>query len=268
MYFLKKTYGERELFMKKHLIPLMFAVMALYSAAGAQPPGYSASDIPISRISGTGSIGIAQVWGEQLKPPASIPRAIINLKDALLRWTNLSATVENQLLLGNSDLSGFPVLFISADTAFQLTETEKKNLKEYLKKGGFLVVDNAAAAKDNSPAGASLKEMIKDAVGSSRLEPIPNSNPIFHTPFELGGPPAGDVYNWQQVGLDRSNKPVMKIPEESKSLLGASVNGKLAVVYSNMGYSVKWSAETGNDPQLKLGVNLILYAMNQKKGSK
>ncbi|MFA6471737.1 MAG: DUF4159 domain-containing protein [Candidatus Latescibacterota bacterium] len=251
--------------MKKHLVPLMFLVMAGYSAAGAQPPGYSSSNDAAQRINITGTIGIAQVWGEELKPPSNTPRAIINLKDALLRWTDITATVENHVLLGKSDIAIFPVLFISTDKAFQLSETEKTNLKEYLKNGGFLVVDNAGAAQDNGPSGASLIQMIKDIAGSSRLEPISNSNPIFHTPFELGGPPAGSVNEMQRVGTWPDGQPSLIIPTESKTLQGVTIDGRLAVVYSNMGYSVKWNADTGNDPQLKMGVNLILHALNQKK---
>lgn len=251
--------------MKKHLIPLMLVVMAGYSTAGAQSPGYSSSNDAAMRVPITGNIGIAQVWGEELKPPSNTARAIINLKDALLKWTTLSATVENHVLLGTPDIMNFPVLFIATDQAFQLSETEKNNLKEYLKKGGFLVFDNATAAQDNSPAGASLKQMIRDVIGSTRLEPIPNSNPIFHTPFELGGPPSGSVNEMQRVGTYPDGTPSMRMPTESKTLLGATIDGRLAVVYSNMGYSVKWNADTGNDPQLKMGVNLIMYALSQKK---
>jgi hypothetical protein len=256
--------------MKNLLTSLALIIAVGCSIAGAQPPGYSSSGDAAQKVNAEGAIGIAQVWGEQLKPPANTARAIINLKDALLRWTNINATVENHVMLGTKDIMNFPVLFISTNEQFELSETEKSNLKQYLKNGGFIVVDNALASKDNSPAGAALKQMIRDVIGSSRLEPISNSDPIYHTPFELGGPPAGDVYKWQKERSESAGEPggpalEKVIPTETKALFGAFIDGRLAVVYSDMGYSVKWNADTGNDPQLKLGVNLIMCAINEKK---
>lgn len=239
-------------------------------AAGAQPPGYVSSIDAAQKNTAIGSVGIAQVWGEELIPPSNCPRAIINLKDALLKWTSLDATVENHVILGTSAIMKFPILFVSTDQPFQLTETEKKNLREYLKSGGFLMVDNASAGMDNSPAGAALKQMITDVLGSSRMEPVSNSHEIFNSPMVLGGPPAGSATQMQQVGAriqkDGTSVPSMVMPTESKIILGASINGKLAVVYSNMGYTKKWNDNSGNDPQLKFGVNLIMYAMKLKKG--
>jgi hypothetical protein len=254
--------------MKKSLIFLTILSATVFSVAGAQSGDNSSSADAAQKVNITGNIGIAQVWGEQLRPPANTPRAIINLKDALLRWTDLSAKVVNHVFLGTPEIMNLPVLFISTDQQFQLSKTEKNNLKQYLKNGGFLVVDNATASQDNSPAGASLKQMIKDVIGSERLEPIPNSDPIFHTPFELGGPPSGSVNEMQRVGTFPDGQPSLIIPSESKTLLGVRVDGRLAVVYSNMGYFVKWNADTGNDPQLKMGVNLILFALSQKKTSR
>jgi hypothetical protein len=49
-------------------------------------------------------------------------------------------------------------------------------------------------------------------------------------------------------------------------LEGIWIDNRLAVVYSNNGYSHTWNEMTNNDSQLKFGVNLVVYAVTQANG--
>ena len=49
-------------------------------------------------------------------------------------------------------------------------------------------------------------------------------------------------------------------------LEGIFLNERLAVVYSGKGYGKKWKDISNNDPQQKMAVNFVVYALTQKNG--
>jgi len=252
----------------------MFFWLLIGGFAAAQPPGYrSRDDAGIDRsgpAAGGREAKIAIAWGEQLKPPSNSARAIINLREAMVKWTQTPVTIENQFRLGSSALMNMSVVFISTTEQFQLTETEKKNLRDYISKGGMIVADDAGASMPNSQSGASLRQMIKDIAGSRRLEPIPSSHAIYSTPMMLGGPPRGSDTAMTVVGKiiqpDGTKNEMGVRANEARSLEGITINGRLAIVYSPKGYTPKWH-EGMDDPTLKFGVNLITYALGNKQGN-
>jgi len=242
---------------------LMMASGTVFS----QPPGYSEDDAGTAPSSAD-NVRIAIAWGEQLRPPSRYPQVIINLKEAMMKWTKTPVTITSQFRIGSPDLMKQSIVFVSTDKQFQLTDTEKKNLRGYIAKGGLLVVDNATAEMSNSQAGASLLQMVKDIAGSKRLESVPNTHPIYETPFKLGGPPLGSdialTKVGEKIGADGAVQDSKVLTSEAGALQGVFINGRLAILFSNKGYTAKWNDFT-NDVQLKFGVNLITYALSQKR---
>ena len=49
-------------------------------------------------------------------------------------------------------------------------------------------------------------------------------------------------------------------------LEGIWLDGRLAVIYSNKGYVLKWCEFENNEPQLKMGVNMVIYALIHEGG--
>jgi hypothetical protein len=114
--------------------------------------------------------------------------------------------------------------------------------------------------------------MVRDALGSrARFEPLPVSHPLYHCRFDFAdGPPQGmemsrmlstdttDICGGQARAMSMAN-PVLYLE-------GIYVDGRLAGVYSNKGYSNHWMRVYDNDPQLKIGVNLAVYALTRGDG--
>ena len=262
--------------MKNALFALMISLLCAVGPASAQPPGYSSDDNSGGGgSSARGGAKIALAWGEQLKPSSQYARFVINLRDAMTKWGGSSPEILGQLRIGSPDLMKLTVLFISTDQAFEITDTEKKNMQSFIAKGGLIVVDDAAANMPNSASAASLQKMIKQIAGSKRLEQIPNSHEIYKIPNALGGPPNGSdntmavvqsLSGKTEIGSATTNKiddSVVKGASAS-NLQGVTINGRLAILFCTKGYTPKWNALSDNDPQLKFGVNLIVYAMSQK----
>lgn len=225
-----------------------------------------------------GSLSIAYAWGQRLSPPQQYSRALINLKDAMLKWTKINTRLVEHLRLDSDELLQMPFVYIATDQSFELTEQEKSNIKNYLLKGGFLVLDNATPQLDQSQAEASLRKMIRDSIGSGvRFEPIPNDHAIYHSYFDFDdGPPIGSenqmVTTSRTPMLDSSGQPTGQeresklMPRRVLYLEGVWISDRLVAVLSNKGYVVKWNEMYGNEPQLKMGVNMAVFALTQPGG--
>jgi hypothetical protein len=49
-------------------------------------------------------------------------------------------------------------------------------------------------------------------------------------------------------------------------LEGIWIKNRLVAIYSDKGYSVSWERDYDNIPQLKMGVNIIVFALTQTGG--
>jgi hypothetical protein len=242
-----------------------------------------------------GFVYIPTVWGEQLKPVAvtarmgSISEAsghpqagnqtrgylrpAANLAEALNRYTNIRAEADSPLYLSSERLFDTPFLYICADTAFELTPTEQEKLGQYLRNGGFAFLDNGVPEEDYGPAEASLRQMLRDALGrDAQLKPIPKDHPLYHCFFDFDVPPQGAELAFNLIYSIRSGYLCAGYSYGSRSrppvyhLEGVFLDGKLVAVYSNKGYTLKWREFTNNEPQLKMGVNLVVYALTREGG--
>jgi hypothetical protein len=203
---------------------------------------------------------LAIAWGDRLKPPSQYQQAIINLRDALKKWTTIPVSIAGQFRIGSPDLMKFPIVFISTDEQFDLTETERQNLREYIRRGGFLVLDDAGSHIPNSPSGAALLNVAREVAGEPLVQLSPN-HPIFQSPFLLDGPPRGNEntpFKISEVSI--ANRDFRVLSDEGEPLLGAFIGDRLSLLYSPRGYYAKWN-DSRSTPQLKFGVNLVMYAL-------
>ena len=270
-------------------------VMVFFAAASvtsyAQPPGTGSpqsskkAEIIIdasSKKNISGFIHICYAEGSRLKVPRGIGRGLINLKEAMLRWTKIDTKIDQSISLSSPKMLNMPFIYIAYEGSFDLTGTEKKNLREYMLNGGFLVIENLAPvpAMSNTEAGSSFSKEIRGILESrGRVAPIPNKHALYRSFFDFEGPPRGNEANAKQVGwstppsrdpasgaqLDDGKKGMM-FPKSVDYLEGLTINGRLAAVYSSKRYVEKWQENGMNDPQLKMGVNLIVYALTQSGG--
>ncbi len=49
-------------------------------------------------------------------------------------------------------------------------------------------------------------------------------------------------------------------------LEGITIENRLVAIYSDKGYALKWKDNADNLPQLKMGVNMIVFALTQAGG--
>ena len=56
------------------------------------------------------------------------------------------------------------------------------------------------------------------------------------------------------------------MPKIYPYLEGIFVNSQLVAIYSNKGYGLRWAARSDNVPQLKMGINMVVYALLHSGG--
>jgi hypothetical protein len=110
-------------------------------------------------------------------------------------------------------LPAFPFIVMTGQDAFTLSDDEQQVLKSYLQRGGFLL---ASPGCTNEAWNASFRALLKSILPAQPLTSISLDHPLFHTIYNitaLPGRKAGTV----------------------GTLEGISLNGRLVVVFSDLG---------------------------------
>ncbi|MHB9030533.1 MAG: DUF4159 domain-containing protein [Candidatus Latescibacterota bacterium] len=253
---------DKQISMKDEMISLEDLDTGQFKAMVIQDPN--------DKQSIKGFVYIATAWGAQLRPPDELKRSVINLVEAVNRYTNINAKVDSHLFLDSRKIYETPFVYITTDQAFQLTDIEQKSFGDYLRNGGFAMIDNGSPQYEFGAAEASLRQMLRDSLGNdAKFQPIPNDHPLYHCFFDFEGPPQGaenNMVSTNTVGDQGSIARSTVMAGQVLYLEGVWLDERLVAVYSDKGYALKWKDLSNNEPQLKIGVNFVVFALTQAGG--
>jgi hypothetical protein len=165
---------------------------------------------------------------------------------------DLKSTIDRVVLKG--DIFNYPILIISGDNAFTISEQDAKLLRDYLQMGGTLLIDNSGGVKGNS-FDLSLRREFKKVFPENNFEPVPLNHVIFRT-----------FYLLKNVSGRVINQPFLE---------GLKVSDRYAVIYSandlfgalardEQGrwlYDVYPGGERQREYAVRLGINILMYAI-------
>jgi hypothetical protein len=111
------------------------------------------------------------------------PRSDRHLLEGVRRLTRIeSRSVEQVISLdGTNDMYDFPVAYAVEVGHWRLQENHARQLREYLLRGGFLMVDDFHGTQEWRVFTESMSRVFPDRP----IVDIPNSDPIFHTLYDL-----------------------------------------------------------------------------------
>ncbi len=146
-----------------------------------------------------------------------------------------------------------PVLFLNGHGNVALTDAEAGRLRRYLDGGGFLIVN------DDYGLDESVRRELAKVFPEQPLQPLPASHPVYHAHFSFPD------------GLPK----VHEHDGEPAQGYGLFLNGRLAVFYAYQSdLADGWEPEgvhptsaATREAALRMGVNLLVYAMTQGVGS-
>jgi hypothetical protein len=147
--------------------------------------------------------------------------------------------------LGSDDLFGFPLVIMTGEGPFELTEAERRNLRTFVERGGLLL---ASAGCSSHEWDRSFRKEMAGVFPNEPLTSVGMDHPLFNTVYEIE---------------ELRAKHGTPHPVE-----GISLNGRLGVVYSQDGLND--TAHThgccccgGNEITncVQVNVNILAYAL-------
>jgi hypothetical protein len=121
--------------------------------------------------------------------------------------------VDPPISLSSPDLFRYPVIYITSavDSVFELSSYQIQRFGEYLRQGGFAIVDNGLPMYDFSPVKASLLNILIKALGKDALfEPLIPDHPLFTCFFDFSdGNPSGLKHRAIPMRKNQYETPVM-----------------------------------------------------------
>jgi hypothetical protein len=147
--------------------------------------------------------------------------------------------------LSSDEVYNFPLVIMTGEGSFELTEQERVNLQQFVERGGFLL----ASAGCSSPEwDRSLRRELARIFPQSPAAPLAMDHPVFHTVHDIGELKA------------KHGKP--------RPLEGISFGGRLGVLYSQDGLNDTSHTQGccccgGNEitNAVQVNVNILAYAL-------
>lgn len=193
-------------------------------------------------------------WRSDVKWDHDYPRAERNLARIIEALTNVDVYMQggNIFNIGEGELFKYPWTYLCEPGFWTMTDEEAENLRTYLFKGGFLVIDDFYGDH-----WYNFERQIKKLLPGYDLVRLDSSHPIFHTFFDIDDLGALGVNRYgtlpKYYGMYEDNDP-------GKRLM-------IIVNYDNdIGDWWEWSDQDYipvalSNEAYKLGINYIIYAM-------
>ena len=192
--------------------------------------------------------------GGDVKWAHDYPRAERHFMEILKELTSLRPTMGGGTVvdLADPDLFRFPIAYLCEPGYWEPTEEDVVALREYLKKGGFLIVDDFPTRQ-----WPVFERILNEVLPNARPMPLDPAHPIFDSFYhideqdlQLGGYMAGQG---QFLGVFEDDDPTKRLlmiinyNQDVGEFWEYSDEGMFPVDLSNAAY--------------KLGVNYVVYAM-------
>jgi hypothetical protein len=238
----------------KALAAAVLAALLLAPPAGSQEPkakprpkpDAAASVVPDAKQSGGEPDGIVQVANLVYAGTKSSQC----FSDHFLSKAEKDSAVSTSrrfhaVKLSGDDIYEFPLVIMTGEGTFELSDREREVLRRYITRGGFLL---ASAGCSSQEWDRSFRREMAKVFPDHPLQPIEMSHPIFHTVYDIRslGPRHGEI----------------------RPLEGISLGGRLGVVYSRDGLNDTQHTQGccccgGNEiaNAVEVNVNILAYAM-------
>lgn len=148
--------------------------------------------------------------------------------------------------LSGESIYEFPLLIMTGEGDFQLSQAERDGLRRYVERGGFLL---ASAGCSSTEWDRAFRREMAATFANLPLKSIEISHPMFHTVYEI-----------KELRSAHGSSP--------RPLEGVTIGGRLGVVYSQDGlndtpHTTGCCCCGGNELEnaIEINVNILAYAL-------
>jgi hypothetical protein len=189
------------------------------------------------------------------------PKADRQFVEGLGRLTRLDDRATEEVVdLDSDDIFNWPWVYAVNVGTWGFTDSQAKRMREYLQKGGFLMVDSFHGEADWANFMSGMNQILPNAT----VEDLPNSDEIFHVLYDLDQ--RFQIPGYQYMGTGRTYE---KDGFDPKWRAIRDDHGRIIVaICHNMHLGDAWEhadnplwPERFSSLAYRLGINYIMYAM-------
>lgn len=188
----------------------------------------------------------------------SAPLVPTNILHSVAQYTSIPVASQGALVdLSSPELFRFPFVFLTGHLPLRFNPQESANLKAYVQRGGFIMIEDHNHDVDGGFHKTAVAEIAR-IFGAGALQPIPNNHELYRSffVFEDGPPTTSHELNGWGDGLVHEN------------LMGVTINGRIGLLYSNKDYASEWNYHARNKrfssvDNTRFGVNVVVYALTR-----
>jgi hypothetical protein len=180
----------------------------------------------------------------------------LNITDSVARYTSIKVSPTPAIVsLSSPDVLRFPFLYLTGHLPVRFTESERRNVGDFVERGGFLFVDDHNHDIDGVFHKTATEELRRTC---GVLADLPNEHELYSTVFRFAdGPPttSHELNGWGDNLVH-------------KHLQAVVVNGRISVLYSSKDYSSEWNYHPESKrffsiDNTRFGVNVVVYALTR-----
>lgn len=161
-------------------------------------------------------------------------------------------------------LREYPFLFMTGENSYVFSDEQKQNLQDYIKAGGFLLMDDCVVSDGGDFFYRSSHELLENLFGKGSVRQIPREHEVCR-----------NIYDLRDVGLPtleyirrRGVRAMRQTHGQNHGLRGLFVGDRLAVFLSSTdlhcgwcdSHGIEWGLD-GYRKTIQWGINIIMYAM-------
>jgi len=174
-------------------------------------------------------------------------------------------TAPEMIAISDDDLFRYHLVFMHGRHDFRLTPAERKQLHEYLERGGTVLADAICASR---PFAAAFRRELAAALPGQTLQRIPPDDRLFTTAY--GGYDVRSVAMRDPEAAGDKQPIAARIRQVEPQLEGIQIDGRWAVIFSPFDISCALESHEAigcrgytQEDAARLGLNVLLYSLNQ-----
>src|SRR5438105_9230990 len=208
--------------------------------------------------------GYGRGYGRWATWQRDYPKADRQFLMALNRLTRIEGRSTEQVVsLDNDDIFNFPFVYAVQVETWTFTDEQAKRMREYLLKGGFLMVDDFHGTDDWEAFMRGMRQIFPDAQ-KYPVEDLQDKDEIFHVLYDMDDRfhVPGEQYVWSGRTYEKDGY-VAKwrgIRDDKGRIMGAICHNM------HLGDALEWAddpqyPETFASMAFRVGLDYILYGM-------
>lgn len=250
----------------RFVLLFFFAFPCFAFAQEAAPPTETTGDaFTFIRIKydNSGSWGDENSWGGWSSWSVDYPDADFNFLRGVTRLTNIHINAEPAVLrLDDDRIFEYPFLYMlemGRGGGPNFSEKEVQNLREYLLRGGFVLVDDFWGTREWDNFYKAFARVFPDRP----VVELDKNHPIFHSFYDIDGPqmiPAisRSYYNYPEQDVDQAiNRAILD--DDGRVMVLINWNSDIGDGWEHT-YHPSYPTKYAN-LAYQLGINYLIYAM-------